>query len=173
MSTSATPEPVIRQIVEAMRALAGPHPGFRHSRYHLFHAAPACIADLLPQPLLRLLPERLCHRQLSLACLGQAKEALPAVLSAYGANPALFPQQPQCSRQRRAIHGKAGAQPRLACATLCARAIRRAGRGTDQARSRLLVFFDRVPPPGSCRACRRTRLRDFFNCQYLCPSLCS
>ena len=29
MSTSATPEPVIRQIVEAMRALAGPHPGFR------------------------------------------------------------------------------------------------------------------------------------------------
>src|SRR5437870_12977295 len=34
MSTSATPEPVIRQIVEAMRALAGPHPGFRpvHAR---------------------------------------------------------------------------------------------------------------------------------------------
>src|SRR2546428_9830934 len=29
MSTSATPESVIRQIVEAMRALAGPHPGFR------------------------------------------------------------------------------------------------------------------------------------------------
>jgi len=29
MPTSATPEPVIRQIVEAMRALAGPHPGFR------------------------------------------------------------------------------------------------------------------------------------------------
>src|SRR5258706_10255123 len=29
MTTSATPEPVIRQIVEAMRALAGPHPGFR------------------------------------------------------------------------------------------------------------------------------------------------
>src|SRR5437879_12889370 len=29
MSPSATPEPVIRQIVEAMRALAGPHPGFR------------------------------------------------------------------------------------------------------------------------------------------------
>ena len=29
MSTSATPEPVIRQIVEAMRTLAGPHPGFR------------------------------------------------------------------------------------------------------------------------------------------------
>ena len=29
MSTSATPEPVIRQIVDAMRALAGPHPGFR------------------------------------------------------------------------------------------------------------------------------------------------
>ena len=29
MSTSATPEPIIRQIVEAMRALAGPHPGFR------------------------------------------------------------------------------------------------------------------------------------------------
>ena len=29
MSTSATPEPVIRQIVDAMRTLAGPHPGFR------------------------------------------------------------------------------------------------------------------------------------------------
>jgi catalase len=29
MSTSATPETVIRQIVEAMRTLAGPHPGFR------------------------------------------------------------------------------------------------------------------------------------------------
>jgi len=29
MSTSATPESVIRQIVEAMRMLAGPHPGFR------------------------------------------------------------------------------------------------------------------------------------------------
>ena len=29
MSTSATPESVIRQIVEAMGALAGPHPGFR------------------------------------------------------------------------------------------------------------------------------------------------
>ena len=29
MPTSATPEPVIRQIVDAMRALAGPHPGHR------------------------------------------------------------------------------------------------------------------------------------------------
>jgi catalase len=29
MSISATPDPVIRQIVETMRALAGPHPGFR------------------------------------------------------------------------------------------------------------------------------------------------
>jgi catalase len=29
MSASATPEPVFRQIVEAMRVLAGPHPGFR------------------------------------------------------------------------------------------------------------------------------------------------
>jgi catalase len=29
MAASATPEPVIRQIVEAMRTLAGPHPGFR------------------------------------------------------------------------------------------------------------------------------------------------
>jgi catalase len=29
MSTSATPESVIRHIVEAMRTLAGPHPGFR------------------------------------------------------------------------------------------------------------------------------------------------
>jgi catalase len=29
MPTSATPEPVIRQIVEAMRTLAGPQPGFR------------------------------------------------------------------------------------------------------------------------------------------------
>lgn len=29
MSTSTTPESVIRQIVEAMRTLAGPHPGFR------------------------------------------------------------------------------------------------------------------------------------------------
>jgi catalase len=29
MPASATPEPVIRQIVEAMRTLAGPHPGFR------------------------------------------------------------------------------------------------------------------------------------------------
>jgi catalase len=29
MSAPATPEPVIRQIVEAMRTLAGPHPGFR------------------------------------------------------------------------------------------------------------------------------------------------
>jgi catalase len=29
MSASATPEPVIRQIVDTMRALAGPHPGFR------------------------------------------------------------------------------------------------------------------------------------------------
>ena len=27
MSTSTTPQPVIRQIVEAMRTLAGPHPG--------------------------------------------------------------------------------------------------------------------------------------------------
>ena len=29
MPASATPEPVVRQIVEAMRTLAGPHPGFR------------------------------------------------------------------------------------------------------------------------------------------------
>ena len=29
MSASATPDPVIRQIVDAMRTLAGPHPGFR------------------------------------------------------------------------------------------------------------------------------------------------
>jgi len=29
VSTAATPDPVIRQIVDAMRALAGPHPGFR------------------------------------------------------------------------------------------------------------------------------------------------
>jgi len=29
MPTSPTPEPVIRQIVDAMRTLAGPHPGFR------------------------------------------------------------------------------------------------------------------------------------------------
>jgi catalase len=29
MSASVTPEPVIRQIVDAMRTLAGPHPGFR------------------------------------------------------------------------------------------------------------------------------------------------
>jgi catalase len=29
MATSATPESVIRQIVDTMRALAGPHPGFR------------------------------------------------------------------------------------------------------------------------------------------------
>lgn len=29
MATQATPDPVIRQIVDAMRALAGPHPGFR------------------------------------------------------------------------------------------------------------------------------------------------
>lgn len=29
MSASCTAEPVIRQIVEAMRTLAGPHPGFR------------------------------------------------------------------------------------------------------------------------------------------------
>ena len=29
MSTSATSDTVIRQIVEAMRTLAGPHPGFR------------------------------------------------------------------------------------------------------------------------------------------------
>jgi catalase len=29
MSTSATPEALIRQIVDAMRSLAGPHPGFR------------------------------------------------------------------------------------------------------------------------------------------------
>ena len=29
MSTSTTPDPVVRQLVDAMRALAGPHPGFR------------------------------------------------------------------------------------------------------------------------------------------------
>ena len=29
MAASATPDPVIRQIVDAMRTLAGPHPGFR------------------------------------------------------------------------------------------------------------------------------------------------
>lgn len=29
MAVSATPDRVIRQIVETMRALAGPHPGFR------------------------------------------------------------------------------------------------------------------------------------------------
>lgn len=29
MATAATPDPIIRQIVDAMRALAGPHPGFR------------------------------------------------------------------------------------------------------------------------------------------------
>ena len=29
MAAAATPEPVIRQIVDAMRTLAGPHPGFR------------------------------------------------------------------------------------------------------------------------------------------------
>src|SRR5580765_6184973 len=29
MPASATPDPVIRQIVDAMRTLAGPHPGFR------------------------------------------------------------------------------------------------------------------------------------------------
>src|SRR5206468_12943940 len=29
MSASAAPQPVIAQLVETMRALAGPHPGFR------------------------------------------------------------------------------------------------------------------------------------------------
>src|SRR5215470_15728941 len=29
MATAAIPDPIIRQIVDAMRALAGPHPGFR------------------------------------------------------------------------------------------------------------------------------------------------
>ena len=29
MSTSTTPDPVVRQLVDAMRTLAGPHPGFR------------------------------------------------------------------------------------------------------------------------------------------------
>jgi hypothetical protein len=69
-----------------------PHPGFRHSEYRLFHVLPARIPEFFPQPPLRLLPVWLSHRDLSLARLRQAKQALPSVLSMPGVNPALFPQ---------------------------------------------------------------------------------
>jgi hypothetical protein len=90
-----------------------PRPGFCHSRYRLFHTLPTRIPEFLPQPPFRPCPVRLSHRHLSPACPRQTKQALPSVLSAPGANPALFPQQPQRSRQSRAIHGKTGAQPLL------------------------------------------------------------
>jgi hypothetical protein len=35
MSASAAPETVIAQIIEAMRALAAPHPGFRRAHAKL------------------------------------------------------------------------------------------------------------------------------------------
>jgi hypothetical protein len=90
-----------------------PYSGFRHSKYRLFHVLPARIPEFFPQPPFRLLPVRLSYRHLSPACPRQAKQALPPVLPAPSANPALFPQEPQRSRQCRTIHGKSGAQTLL------------------------------------------------------------
>jgi hypothetical protein len=90
-----------------------PHPCFRYSGYCLFYIFPARIPEFFPQPPLRPLPVGLSHLQLSFASPRQAEQALPPVLSAHGANPALFPQQPQRSRQSRTVHSKAGAQPLL------------------------------------------------------------
>ena len=44
MSTSATPEPIIRQIVDAMRTLAGPHPGRLKARSDIIFVAAAKAA---------------------------------------------------------------------------------------------------------------------------------
>jgi len=90
-----------------------PHRGLGHLNHRFFHILPARIAELVAQLPLRLCPVRLRRRQLPVACGGQAEKTFPPVLSAFGANPALLPQQPQCSRQSRTIHGKAGAQPLL------------------------------------------------------------
>jgi hypothetical protein len=84
-----------------------------NSRDRLLHAFPARVAKFSPQSLFRLLPVPLSPRQLSLACLRETEQALPPVLSAPDANPALPLQQPQRPRQRRTIHGKARAQPFL------------------------------------------------------------
>src|SRR5260370_6757429 len=89
------------------------HRSFRHSRDRLLHAFPARVAKFLPQSPFRPLPVRLSLCHLSLACRRETGQALPPVLSAPHANPALPPQQPQRPRQRRTIHGKARAQPFL------------------------------------------------------------
>src|SRR5216683_8162123 len=89
------------------------HRGLCNSRDRLLHAFPARVAKLSPQSLFRPLPVRLSLCHLSLACLRETEQALPPVLSPPHANPALPPQQPQRPRQRRAIHGKARAQPLL------------------------------------------------------------
>src|SRR6266702_3148295 len=89
------------------------HRGLCNSRDRLVHAFPARIAKFSPQSLFRPLPVRLSLCHLSLACLRETEQALPPVLSAPHANPALPPQQPQRPRQRRTIHGKARAQPFL------------------------------------------------------------
>src|SRR5438034_11331658 len=89
------------------------HRGLCNSRDRLLHAFPARVAKFSPQPLFGPLPVPLTLCHLSLACLREAEQALPPVLSAPHANPSLSPQQLQRPRQRRTIHGKARAQPFL------------------------------------------------------------
>jgi hypothetical protein len=90
-----------------------PHPGFRHLKYGFSYILPARIAEFVAQPLLRSLPVGLSHRHLSPACTRQSEQALPPVFPPPRLNPAMFPQQPQRSRQSRTVHGKASAQPLL------------------------------------------------------------
>jgi len=138
-----------------------PYPGFRHLRYRLSHILPARITEFFPQPLFRPLPVWLRHRDLSPACSGQGKQPLPPVLSAPGANPALFPQKPQRSRQCRTIHGKAGAQPLLI-------GLSHRGEGGEQAElrdlktcaSQFLVVNPRYHPAEATKVLTRARQRE-------------
>src|SRR6266852_3315168 len=149
-----------------------PHPSFRPSRYHLFHILPARIPEFLPQPPFRPLPVRLSHCHLSLACARQAKQALPPVLSTPGVNPALFPQQPQRSRQSRTIHGKAGAQPLLiSLSHRGQRGEQTELRDLNTCRSQFLVVNPRYDPTEAAKVLTRAWQLKKCICRLLSKSL--
>jgi len=116
---------------------------------------------------------RLSRRQLLLACLRQAKQALPSVSSALGANPALFPQEPQGSRQSRTIHGKAGDQPLLIGFSHCGQRGEQTELGDlKTCRSQFLVVNPRYQPAEAAKVLTRARQLKKWVGSLLAESLC-
>lgn len=134
------------------------HPGCRYSKYRLFHILPARIPKFFPQPPLCPFPILLSHCYLPLASSRQAKQALPSVLSAPGANPALFPQQTHCSRQSRTVHRKTSTQTLLIHLSRCGQCGKQTElRDLKTCLSQFLVVNPRYDPAEAAKVLTRTR----------------